>query len=80
LNSLAAFGEDFLKKIIFEKDVALHPSFARSRYLEDDLKNSGPVSQQVCNVKEPSLLKVVSANRGSKFAALLLAMVTSGYE
>jgi hypothetical protein len=35
-----------------------------------DLKNGGPVSQQVWHIKEPSLLKAVSAKHRSKFAAL----------
>jgi hypothetical protein len=41
-----------------------------------DLKNGGPVSQQVWHVKEPSLLKAVRAKRRSKFAALSPVMVT----
>jgi hypothetical protein len=41
-----------------------------------DLKNGGPVSQKVWHVKEPSLLKAVSAKHRSKFAALSLVMVT----
>jgi hypothetical protein len=34
-----------------------------------DLKNKGPVSQQVLHVKDPSLLKAISAKHRSKFAA-----------
>jgi hypothetical protein len=40
-----------------------------------DLKNGGSVSQYVWHVKEPSLLKAVSAKHRSKFAALSLVMV-----
>jgi hypothetical protein len=35
-----------------------------------DFKNRGPVSQQEWHVKEPSLLKAISAVLRSKFAAL----------
>jgi hypothetical protein len=42
-----------------------------------DLKNGGPVSQQVWHVRETSLLKAVSAKHRSKFAALSPVMVTN---
>jgi hypothetical protein len=44
-------------------------------YFGCDLKNGGPVSQYVWHVKEPSLLKAVSAKHRSKFAALSPVMV-----
>jgi hypothetical protein len=39
--------------------------------------NRGPVSLQVWHVKEPSLLKAISANHRSKYAAVPPVMVTA---
>jgi hypothetical protein len=56
-------------------------SFPRAWYLEGlsgmtyDLKNEDPVSQQVCNVKEPSL-RLIIGSLGQKLFELL---VRSGY-
>jgi hypothetical protein len=41
-----------------------------------DLKNGGPMSQQVWHVQEPSLLKAIRVKHRSKFAALSSVMVT----
>jgi hypothetical protein len=49
----------------------IHGSFG------NDLKNGGPMSQQVWHVKEPSLLKAINAKHRSKFVALTSAMMTA---
>jgi hypothetical protein len=61
-------GCSFAKSTAFRSEN--HGSF---RY---DLKNGGPVSQKVWHVKEPSLLKAVSAKHRSKCAALSPVMMT----
>jgi hypothetical protein len=74
------------KEILFMFRIGSDCAFAKStafrsenyRSFGYDFDNGGPVSQKVWHVKEPSLLKAVSANRRSKFAALSPVMVTVG--
>jgi hypothetical protein len=47
----------------------LNPTVGR-RFLGRDSINRGPMLQQVWYVKEPLLLRAISAKHGSKFAAL----------
>jgi hypothetical protein len=52
----------FAKRAAFRSEN--HESF------EYDLKNGAPVAQQMWHVKDPLLLKAISANHKSNFAAL----------